>query len=334
MPEWAIRPLGAVGAAKSAIALLIWAPEPVLGLGDGEVMRLAGRQRGVVHRDQLLLADVSRHAIAHRLRNGWLHTLHRDVYLVGRPRIEPFGRELAAVLHFKGFAIVSHASAAALFDLAEPPTVPALTIVGRDAHSRPTCTVRRATRLHRDDITVRHGLPVTSPARTLLDRAKTLPPEELESEFAQLLRRRLVARADVNAAIDRAPHKSGVARLRALASSTRAQSPTLTRSHYERKLKRLLKAADLPPPRVNDRVLGHEVDFHWPQHKLIVEFDGFAFHADRKSFENDRLRDQKLIAAGYRVIRITARQLDQTPYAVTARIAAALAVSPATSAAA
>jgi very-short-patch-repair endonuclease len=57
----------------------------------------------------------------------------------------------------------------------------------------------------------------------------------------------------------------------------------------------------------------------------VVEFDGFGYHSARRSFERDRLRDQRLVAAGYRVIRITARQLDRTPEAVIARVAAALA---------
>jgi very-short-patch-repair endonuclease len=88
---------------------------------------------------------------------------------------------------------------------------------------------------------------------------------------------------------------------------------------------RLLRAAELPTPRVNARVGRFEVDFLWPAHRLIVEVDGYAYHSDRRAFERDRRRDATLAAAGYLVVRITWRQLTETPEAVIARLASALA---------
>ncbi len=76
---------------------------------------------------------------------------------------------------------------------------------------------------------------------------------------------------------------------------------------------------------MNASVEGMEVDFYWPAQRLVVEFDGFAYHSDRQAFEHDRLRDQRLIAAGNRVMRLTARQLDGTTEAVIARLAVAIA---------
>jgi very-short-patch-repair endonuclease len=86
----------------------------------------------------------------------------------------------------------------------------------------------------------------------------------------------------------------------------------------------LIRAARLPPPRTNAHVNGHEVDLLWPDQRLIVEIDGFAFHSTRRAFEHDRARDQQLQAAGYRVIRITWRQLQHQPEALVATLAAAL----------
>jgi hypothetical protein len=57
---------------------------------------------------------------------------------------------------------------------------------------------------------------------------------------------------------------------------------------------------------------------------------GYEFHRDRDSFENDRARDATLVAAGYRVIRFTATQLDEQPLVVITRLAAALALASAT----
>ena len=72
------------------------------------------------------------------------------------------------------------------------------------------------------------------------------------------------------------------------------------------------------------RVAGHEVDFLWVDQRLVLEVDGFDHHADREAFERDRRRDAQLVAAGFRVVRITWRQLTQEPEAVVARLARAL----------
>jgi very-short-patch-repair endonuclease len=97
-----------------------------------------------------------------------------------------------------------------------------------------------------------------------------------------------------------------------------------TRSVAERDLLAAIRHARLPPPLVNPRVCGELVDLYWPEHKLVVEFDGFQFHRSRAAFESDRRRDAKLVAAGLRVIRITWLQLQHEPHAMIARIAQAL----------
>jgi very-short-patch-repair endonuclease len=98
----------------------------------------------------------------------------------------------------------------------------------------------------------------------------------------------------------------------------------MTRSKAERLMRRLTAAAGLPMPETNRVVLGHEVDFLWRSHRLILEMDGFEFHRHRHQFETDRRRDQVLTAAGYRVIRVTWRQLRDEPMAVAVRIGQAL----------
>jgi very-short-patch-repair endonuclease len=72
----------------------------------------------------------------------------------------------------------------------------------------------------------------------------------------------------------------------------------------------------LPRPRVNATVAGYEVDFYWPEHNLIVETDGTAIHLTPTAFEADRARDAHLTALGYRVIRLTWRQLTERPQEV------------------
>ena len=110
--------------------------------------------------------------------------------------------------------------------------------------------------------------------------------------------------------------------LRQLVEAGRA----FTRSEAELKMLRLIRSADLPTPRVNARVAGYEVDFLWPDQRLVVEVDGHAYHANRRAFERDRERDAALAAAGITVVRVTWRQLAGAPEAIVARIASAVAV--------
>jgi very-short-patch-repair endonuclease len=228
-------------------------------------------------------------------------------------------------MHLDGHGVVSELSSGSLWELTEAPELPVvMTVVGIDARSRPNLTVHRVNSLSPADVRLCKGLPVTSPARTLLDLAGVLTIDELESALAIARRRKLATDQEIREAMARAPHAKGVASLRALLTET--GQPRLTRSKYERKLLKLITAAQLPTPLTNTKVEGGlEVDFFWPDQRLVVEFDSAAFHLDRKAFETDRLRDQRLTAAGYRVIRITARQLDTTPEALLARIAQALA---------
>ena len=84
----------------------------------------------------------------------------------------------------------------------------------------------------------------------------------------------------------------------------------------------LVREAGLPVPRANVQVGRHEVDFLWPEQRLVVEVDGFGFHSSRAAFERDR--DADLTAGGYRVIRVTRRQITEEPFMVVARLAQAL----------
>ena len=87
----------------------------------------------------------------------------------------------------------------------------------------------------------------------------------------------------------------------------------------------LIRAAGLPSPETNVRVAGCEVDLVWRAQRLVVEIDSWAFHSMRRSFEGDRRKDQELVGKGWRVIRITWRQLTYEPHAVVAALATALA---------
>ncbi len=187
-------------------------------------------------------------------------------------------------------------------------------------HSRPGIVVHQAT-LHPADRTRRHEIPVTSAARTLLDLAATTTTNEIDRALNEAEVQRRVSLHSLNEQFSRYPTHRGTA---ALKEAMRAD-PAFTRSEAERRALDLIRRARLPPPEANVIVEGHEVDLLWRAEKIVVETDGYAFHSSRRSFERDRRTDQALTAAGYRVIRITWRQLTDEPEAVVATLSRALA---------
>lgn len=309
---------------KPPVAAPVWALEHVLGRGDREVARIADVQKGFAVHEQLVEAGLSRSAIAHRVRAGRLHPYHKGVYLVGRRSLEPLGREMAAVLRFRGHAILSHRSAACVWGLlTEPPQEVIMTIVSKQGRCRPGVRIHRAKALDRRDLRVRDGLPLTAPARTLLDLAAEEPDADLEEAVAVARQRGLAADHEIRAAIRRARNRKGAVRLARLLDAGHPSG--FTRSRAERQMRALLRAAELPQPRANVPLLGYVADFLWAEHRLVVEVDGYLFHSDKASFERDRRRDQVFAAAGHTVIRVTWTQLLNEPLAVAARIAQALA---------
>jgi very-short-patch-repair endonuclease len=143
----------------------------------------------------------------------------------------------------------------------------------------------------------------------------------MERAFAEAHAQRLVTPTEIEQLLERAGPRAGSSQLRALLSDN---ASGYTRSKAERVLRGLLRAANLRLPRFNARVEGYEVDAVWPEQRLVVEIDGYAYHGHRAQFERDRRRDLALVAAGYRVIRISWRQLTNEPFVVIAVISAAL----------
>lgn len=300
----------------------------VVGHGDREVARVASGQKGMITRGQLFDAGLGRGAIEHRLRNGRLHPYPpgAGVYLVGHSSTEPLSAEMAAVLRFGGHAVLSHRTAAAVWGFADPPHDVTLTTATGRQSSRSGVRVFRVVSLDSRDLRRAYGLPLTAPARTLLDVARHVSAGELERMVAEARVRGLASDRELRAAIGRAPQRKGVAALRSQLESERG--PAFTRSEAERKLLSMIEAAGLPSPLVNSRVHGIEVDLLWPASKLVVEIDGYAFHSTRRAFERDRRRDQVLVGSGMRVIRVTWLQLVDEPLAVIASIAPAVVASP------
>jgi very-short-patch-repair endonuclease len=292
-------------------------------LGEPAVAWIAGRQLGLVACWQLQALGVSSSSITRRLRRGALHRVYRGVFLVGHALLVPGARELAAVLACGEGALVSHRSAALLWGLTQVAGAEVeVSVVARNCRPRDGLHVHRLAYLDARDRAVKNGIPTTSPARSLVDLAASAAPDEVEQALAQARARRLVTARQLPDTLGRARNRAGVGTLRAV---LRHQGgPRLTRSEAERRLLGLIRAARLPEPESNVRVEGFEVDFLWPEARLIVEVDGFAFHGHRAAFERDRQRDMTLRDRGFEVIRVTWRQLVDQPLVIIAHIARAL----------
>lgn len=277
----------------------------------------------MVHRDQLLDLGLHRSAITRRVASGRLHVVLPRVFAVGHLALPVGGREMAAMLWRGPQSVLSHASAAWVLGLRPPSeTVHISSAVGGTA-SRVRVTTHRLARLAPADVTFRDGFRITSAPRTLLDLADTESTAEFERLVAEARYRRLVSDHELRAVAARHPNRPGAGALSGLLAAER--EPAFTRSKAERAFRAVLKRAGLTFPRTNVHVIGFEVDAFWADERLVVEIDGYEAHRGRQAFERDRRKASALEAAGYRVLRVSWRQIKETPEMVAAVVAAALA---------
>jgi len=285
---------------------------------DRRIAALAAEHDAVVTYAQLRALGLGRGAIASRRKRGLLHLKHVGVYRWG-PMESTRTRVRAAVLACGVEAFATHHAPLALYGIRSLPDGPIdVTTIGR--HVAPRGVRPHTTNaLHPADRDMLRGIPVTSPARALLEAAAQLTPRELANAVERAQIERLVTRAQLIAAIERSPRRRGVAALRAL-----AEDPAFTRSRAERKLVALLRAARLPEPVFNAKVEGWEVDACWRRERVNLEFDSYRFHATRAAFERDRRKTSDLTRGRYLVLRTTWIELTTQPYALVARTAEAL----------
>jgi very-short-patch-repair endonuclease len=283
---------------------------------------VAGRQHGVVTREQLEAVGFGTATITRWAKAGRLHRLHRGVYAVGHMAISWEGRCLAAVLARPG-SVASHRTAAWIYGLlrSRPGTIH-LTAPTRQRAKRDF--VVHFARLEPEDVRTVNGIPVTSPGRTVLD----LAPDESRRDLGRLLKRandnELLDRRRFEALLSRAGGHPGRGKL---AAALRAYKPeqAVLRSDLEKRFRDLVLAAGVPRPQTNVVVEGYELDAYWEAEGFAVELDVYATHGSPTSFEEDRKREDDLLLAGIELIRVTDVRLDREPHETIARVAAHLA---------
>jgi hypothetical protein len=220
---------------------------------------------------------------------------------------------MAAVLAAGPRAVLSHRSAAALWGIRR----------WRDSNvdvTRPGSRQHRpgirwhVTNLPADEITSLAAIPVTTVTRTLLDLAAVLHYREVERAMNEAEVQRYTDRLSLPALLARYPRRRGTAAIRAILDEG-GMGTALTRSELEERFLRFLALWGLPRPELNVSIAVRgvfvEADCVWRRSRLIAELDGRAVHGTAAAFERDRARDRALNAEGWRVVRITWRQLSE-----------------------
>lgn len=276
---------------------------------DARVARLAADQWGVLSLDELRGCGLSRNAVATRVRNGRLHRLHRAVYAVGHANPPLEGRLLAAVKACGAGAVLSHRSAGVIWRYLEPDErYPDVTVPGGSTRIQPRINVHRTSRLEGADVTRRSGIPITTPARTLLDLAPHLGYRALRRAVRQAQSLDRVSIRQLAEVLGRLGPRPGSRKLARII----ATGPAPTRSELEDVVLELILRGGLAHPDVNVPIVlaGRRFvpDFRWPEQRLIVEADGAKWHEGKVAREDDAERQAVLEAAGERVLRVTWNQ--------------------------
>jgi len=268
-----------------------------------QAWELAGRQHGVVTRQQLFALGFSKRAIENRVKRGRLHVVAHGVYAVGWPELTEKRRWMAAVLACGEAAMLSHRSAAALWGIGEELEGRVdISVARRSELKRPGLHVRGRPSLRSEGITSVHGIPVTAVVQTLVDLATELPPRRLERAVNEADKRDLIDPETLRSRLDDHVGEPGVKVLRELLDK---RTFRLSDSDLEILFRPIAASAGLPPPLTKQIVNGYEVDFLWPDLGLVVETDGLRYHRTPSTQTRDAQRDRAHVLAGLTPLRFT-----------------------------
>jgi very-short-patch-repair endonuclease len=279
---------------------------------ERKLAEIAGRQLGVVTREQLYHLGFTYAQIKRRLVLGRLHRVHHNVYAVGHPRLTSHAALVAAVLSVGPRSFLSHRTAAAVWGLRAVNTHGIeLTLPGSGGRPHAGLTVHRTqTEPHRADVRVRGLFRVSSVPRMLVE----LAPRETPSELARLITvavqksllplHRADARERLEAALARHERWPGMATLKEVLAAYRRTNSS--KSDLERAFDGILAAhPEIPEPQRNIHIDHWEIDRFWPAHHLAIELDGRPYHVAVAAMEKDRIKDAWLLRHGITPLRFT-----------------------------
>lgn len=294
--------------------------------GDATPPPAAQDQYGVFTRSQARAAGVSAKRLGKLVDDErWVRVVG-PVFAARTASLTPVSMAYAATLAAGIGAVASHMTAAQVCGYVVPPDPEVHAIVGPD--ERPRIRGLRAHRvaLAETDLMQVQGVLMTTPVRTALDCILWLPEEAGRALVVDALRRGRLRVGELQHALMASPRRHGLARawsvLRDVLGDPHSEAEVLAH--------RLLRRGEIGGWEANVPVYDEDgligvVDLLFRGQRVVVEIDGWAFHSDQASFQNDRRRRNRLVQAGYRVLQFTWDDLVRRPRDVIAEIAAALA---------
>jgi very-short-patch-repair endonuclease len=282
------------------------------------VAEFAARQNGNVTHAQLRAIGLSRRQIEGRIAAGWLIPRHTGVFAVGYASAARESAWHAAVLALGEGAVLSYASAAALWSMTRQTAITEVTVPTTAGHKRRDGIVVHRQRLPAAHVTTHRGIPVTTPIRTLLDYAAVAPLNAVFRAFEQAQVHLHIPPAPIAAEVIARPRQRGNGKLRKVLVG--AVDPADVRSVLELRFLRMCAAHGIPRPQVNVRIDEWMPDFCWPEWGLVVETDSVAFHSTRGAKQRDALKDELLRSMGLNVLRVMWAEVVGRPAATAHRI--------------
>ena len=303
---------------KASTVAPVWLAGPVKPV-DLALNRLAARQLGLVERGQALDLGMTPRQLQLRLDAGLLVPVQPRVYRVAAVPPSWDQALLAACLSSGGVA--SHRAAAALWGLRGCERGPVeIAVAGRRRPELHGVTAHTTEQIERADVTVRRRVPVTVPARTLLDLGAVVGVDMVESAVEDAVLRELVSFRALQRTIERLGRSgNGAGVLRALVEA-RDPATAPSESVLEDALVRTLRGGRLPDPVRQHRVGRVRVDLAYPEVHLAIEADSRIWHAGRGDVQRNTSKQNELVARGWRVLRFTWFDVKRRPGYVVATV--------------
>jgi very-short-patch-repair endonuclease len=278
----------------------------------------------VLSTPELLECGLSHPAITRRAKRGWLHQLHRGVWAVGHANPPWEGRLVAAAKACGPDAVVSHWSAAELWGFVDrEDRQPHVLVPQTSRRVVPGVFVHRTCVLEACDRRRHRGVPVTAPARTLLDLAGLGGVEVARRAARTAQGLHCVTLRQMADVIRRLRPRRGAGRLAVVI----AQGAAPVRSVLESVVLDMLLAAGFEHPQVNQPLVieGRRVipDFRWPRQRLVLEADGARWHDGELARAADDERQRWLERHGETVLRVSWDEAVRRAEATAARLRAA-----------
>ncbi|HZR13182.1 MAG TPA: type IV toxin-antitoxin system AbiEi family antitoxin domain-containing protein [Acidimicrobiia bacterium] len=297
---------------------------------DSRAAAIAGSQYGLLSAAQAVAIGFTPNAIRTRVTRGRWDRMLPGVYRIAGAPTRGRQAALAAALWAGEDSRVSHLTAAVLWNLDGVVTRRVdITVPYECTRRHPAVVVHRTKTLPAVDRDVVHGIPVTTVARTLVDLAGSVDATVLETALDDALRKQLTTCAFVEWRVRELGRtgRAGVAVLRRLLEE-RGRGAAALESALEGAVWRVLLRSGLPRPVRQHAVTidgrSFRLDFAWPDAFVAVEADGYAFHAGRRAFVDDRARTARLVAAGWRVVPVTWDEVRKRPDDFVAHVRSAL----------